>query len=153
MTAAIRPARAADAPAVAACVAAAYAVYVERLGKPPGPMLDDYAGVIAEHAVFVMTEDDAVVGVVVLIRQDGGLLLDNLAVHPDRQGRGHGGRLIDFAEAEALRRGHEALDLYTHERMTENIALYAARGYRETGRRRVRGYDRVYMRKPLQPPT
>jgi len=72
-----------------------------------------------------------------------------VAVDPDRQGRGYGGRLMDLAEAEARRRGYGALDLYTHERMTENIALYGARGYEETGRRRVRGYDRVYMRKTL----
>ena len=112
-------------------------------------MLDDYAQVIANHAVFVLTDDHAVIGVVVLIALDGSLLLDNVAVDPDHQGRGHGSRLMNFAEAEALRRGYGALDLYTHETMTENIALYAARGYGETGRRRVSGYDRVYMRKSL----
>ncbi len=40
--------------AVAACVAAAYGVYIERMGRPPGPMLDDYAEVIARHRVFVI---------------------------------------------------------------------------------------------------
>lgn len=75
--------------------------------------------------------------------------LGYVAVDPDRQGRGYGGRLMDLAEAEARRLGYGALDFYTHERMTENIALYGARGYEETGRRRVRGYDRVYMRKTL----
>jgi hypothetical protein len=59
---------------------------------------------------------------------------------------------MDFAEAEARRQGYGALDLYTHQLMTENISLYAARGYGETGRRQVRGYDRVYMRKSLQSP-
>ena len=75
--------------------------------------------------------------------------LGYVAVDPDRQGQGYGGRLMDLAEAEARRLGYGALNLYTHERMTENIALYGARGYEETGRRRVRGYDRVYMRKTL----
>lgn len=145
----VRAALETDAPAVTACVVAAYAVYVEPMGKPPGPMLDDYTKVIANHTVFVSTEDHAVIGVVVLIDQDGGLLLDNVAIHPDHQGRGHGGRLIDFAEAEARRQGHPALDLYTHKMMTGNIALYIARGYVETGRGRVSGYDRVYMRKSL----
>ncbi len=148
----IRVALEADAPAVTACVAAAYAVYVERMSKPPGPMLDDYTKVIAKHTVFVLTEDNAVIGVVVLIDQDGGLLPDNVAIHPDHQGQGHGDRLMVFAEAEARRQGYPSLDLYTHEMMTENIALYTARGYVETTRRRVSGYDRVYMRKPLQPP-
>ena len=42
-----------------------------------------------------------------------------------------------------------ALDLYSHEAMTENIALYCALGYAETGRRVEHGYPRVYLRKPL----
>jgi ribosomal protein S18 acetylase RimI-like enzyme len=145
----IRPAEAADAPAVAACVTAAYGMYVARIGKPPGPMLDDYAAVIANHWVFVLTEAGVVVGALVLIRQAGGVLLDNVAVHPDHQGRGLGRRMIDFAEAEARRRGYAALDLYTHEAMTENVAMYRALGYAETGRRIEHGYPRVYMRKPL----
>ena len=80
---AIRPAQATDAPAVTACVVAAYGIYVERMGKPPGPMLDDYAAVITDHAVFVLTDDGAIAGVLVLMRQEDGLLLDNVAVHPD----------------------------------------------------------------------
>ncbi len=147
--AAIRPAEAADAPAVAACVTAAYEMYVARIGKPPGPMLDDYAAVIANHWVFVLSEAGAVIGALVLIRQADGLLLDNVAVHPDHQGRGFGRRLIGFAEAEARRRGYQALDLYTHELMTENIGMYRALGYQETGRRVEHGYPRVYMRKRL----
>ena len=147
--AAIRAAEAADAPALAACVTAAYELYVARIGKPPGPMLDDYAAVIAKHRVFVLSEAGAVIGALVLIRLADGLLLDNVAVHPDHQGRGLGRRLIDFAEAEARRQGYAALDLYTHELMTENIGMYRALGYQETGRRVEYGYPRVYLRKRL----
>ena len=39
----IRPAKAADCAAVEAIVRAAYSIYLDRMGKPPGPMLDDYA--------------------------------------------------------------------------------------------------------------
>ena len=145
----IRPARPADAAAVAACVTAAYAMYVERMGKKPGPMLDDYAKIIGRHRVFVLDRPPGLIGVLVLKRHAGGLLLDNVAVHPDHQGRGLGRRLIAFAEDEARRLGHGALDLYSHESMTENIALYGALGYAETGRRVVGGYARVYMRKNL----
>ncbi len=147
----LRPALPADARAVSRCVAAAYSDYVSRIGKPPGPMLEDYADVIREHDVFVAVAGDVVVGVLVLIDSGGGLLLDNVAVDPDRQGRGIGRALIDLAEREARRRGHEALDLYTHERMVENIALYDRLGYRETGRRTENGYARVYMRKAFTP--
>jgi hypothetical protein len=39
----IRPAQPADRAAVEMIVRAAYSPYVARIGKPPGPMLDDYA--------------------------------------------------------------------------------------------------------------
>jgi ribosomal protein S18 acetylase RimI-like enzyme len=87
----------------------------------------------------------------VLVLEDGrdGFLLDNIAVPPERQGQGHGRVLLDFAEAEARRRGWDAVTLYTHALMTENIALYQARGYVERERRREKGFDRVYMVKRL----
>jgi hypothetical protein len=54
-----------------------------------------------------------------------------------------------FAEAEASRRGHSRIRLYTHERMVENIALYARCGYIEYERRQEQGFRRVFMRKAL----
>lgn len=145
----IRPAEPADAAAIAACVTAAYSVYLDRMDKPPGPMLDDYEQIIADHRVFVLEGPEGLAGALVLIDQDGGLLLDNVAIHPDCQGRGLGRRLVAFAEDEARRLGHESLDLYSHVTMTESIALYVSLGYLEFDRRVVRGYDRVYMRKTL----
>lgn len=145
----VRPATQTDADAVRTCVDAAYRCYVERIGKPPGPMLDDYAEVIRRHRVFVAEERGAVVGVVVLMEQGERLLLDNVAVHPSRQGRGIGKALLDFAEREALRLGHRVLRLYTHVTMHENIALYERRGYLETERRVVKGYSRIYMEKDI----
>ena len=35
--------------------------------------------------------------------------------------------------------------------MTENLAIYARLGYRETGRRTEDGYHRVFMEKLLAP--
>lgn len=145
----IRPAEPADAAAIAACVTAAYSVYLDRMDKPPGPMLDDYEQIIADHRVFVLEGPEGLAGALVLIDQDGGLLLDNVAIHPDCQGRGLGRRLVAFAEDEARRLGHESLDLYSHVTMTESIALYVSLGYLEFDRRVVRSYDRVYMRKTL----
>ncbi|MFQ5938266.1 MAG: GNAT family N-acetyltransferase [Acidiferrobacterales bacterium] len=144
---AIRPARAQDAQAISACVAAAYQLYIPRMGKPPGPMRDDYAEVIRQHRVFVLEDGDQVVGVAVLMRKGQGILLDNVAVHPGYQGRGLGRQLIEFAETEAQRQGFSHLDLYTHECMTENIEIYRKCGYIETERRAEQGYQRVYMRK------
>jgi ribosomal protein S18 acetylase RimI-like enzyme len=90
-----------------------------------------------------------IAALIVLLPKADYLLLDNIAVRPDRQGQGLGRRLIDFAESEARRLGYAELRLYTHVTMIENIALYARLGFRETGRRYNDGYDRVFMTKPL----
>ena len=74
---------------------------------------------------------------------------DNIAVQPDRQGRGLGRALIAFAEAEARRLGFAELRLYTHQKMTENIGFYKRLGFDETGRGCEAGYDRVFMRKQV----
>ena len=132
-----------------ACVESAYDHYIQRIGKPPGPMLDDYSQVVRQHQAFVAEADGQVVGVLVLIRKDEEILLDNVAVHPEFQGTGLGRRLIELAESESRRQGFKRLDLYTHERMTENIGLYERLGYAEVERRTEKGYKRVYMRKSL----
>jgi ribosomal protein S18 acetylase RimI-like enzyme len=146
----IRPARTEDAEAVSQLVEAAYRHYTARLGKPPGPMLDDYRRRIAAGQTWVLEDKGALAGVLVLEETGGSaLLLDNVAVAPSAQGRGHGRALIAFAEAEARRKGCTELRLYTHVLMTENQALYARLGFRETGRVSEKGYDRVYMAKAL----
>jgi ribosomal protein S18 acetylase RimI-like enzyme len=145
----IRAATAADVSVVRQIVEGAYRHYIARIGKPPGPMLDDYAARISEGAVWVIEEESAVTGIIVLLSSPGYLLLDNIAVTPRRQGLGLGRRLLAFAEAEAIRRGYREIRLYTHRTMTENQRLYAAIGYEETGRGTADGYDRVFMRKRL----
>jgi ribosomal protein S18 acetylase RimI-like enzyme len=146
----IRAATAADVALVAAIVDEAYRPYVARIGKPPGPMLDDYAARIDEVAVWVLEQGAVIVGLVVLLPGPNYLLLDNIAVSPSRQHLGLGRRLLAFVEAEALRRGYREVRLYTHQTMVENQRLYASIGYEEIGRGMEAGYDRVFMRKRLQ---
>jgi len=134
---------------VAGVVEAAYGHYVERMGRRPAPMDEDYDEVLREHDVRVLVDGERVVGVLVLIPEGEGLLLDNVAVHPDYQGRGWGRRLLALAEEEARRGGATFIWLYTNEKMTEDIALYTSVGYVEVERRTVRGYRRVHMRKEL----
>lgn len=145
----IRPARPEDAAAVTAVVLAAYGHYVERMGRRPAPMDEDYDEVVREHDVRVLVDGERVVGVLVLIPEGEGLLLDNVAVHPDYQGRGWGRRLLALAESEARRGGATFIWLYTNEKMTEDLALYTSLGYVEVERRTVQGYRRVHMRKEL----
>jgi ribosomal protein S18 acetylase RimI-like enzyme len=146
----LRPATGSDAAGVAALVDAAYGHYVERIGMQPGPMTDDYTAVIRDRQVTVAEHDGAIVGVVVLTVTNEGFLIENVAVHPSRRGTGLGRTLLQFAEAEARRAGFDAIHLYTHEQMTENLALYSRIGYVEYDRRPQDGFSLVYMRKQLE---
>jgi ribosomal protein S18 acetylase RimI-like enzyme len=146
----IRAATAADVPAIADIVDQAYRYYIDRIGKPPGPMLDDYAARVSEGTVWVLEEEAVIAAIIVLLPALNYLLLDNIAVSPNRQGVGLGRRLLAFAETEALRRGYCEIRLYTHQTMVENQRLYTSIGYEETGRGTEAGYDRVFMRKQLR---
>jgi ribosomal protein S18 acetylase RimI-like enzyme len=150
----IRPARPEDATAAALLVDAAYGKYVARLGRKPGPMLDDHAQRIAAGQAFVAQHDGAMAGWLVLIDVQGvegpdHLLLDNIAVAPALAGTGIGRALMRFTEAEAARRGYAEMRLYTNALMTENIAMYARAGWTETGRATVNGLNRVNFSKPV----
>ncbi len=146
----VRLAQAGDAETVRALVDDAYGHYVARIGKPPGPMLDDYARRIAANQAWVCELGGEIVGLVVLEERSDGILLDNVAVTPAAQGRGVGRALIAFAEREACRRGFDEIRLYTHVLMVENIALYEHLGFTEIGRVQEKGFNRVYMAKPLR---
>lgn len=143
----IRPADAADLQHVERIVRDAYTKYIVRIGKPPGPMLDDYALHVRNHALWVA--GDPLAGLIVLLGETDHLLLDNIAVDPARQGQGVGRMLMQFADLEARRRGYRELRLYTHETMVENIALYSRSGWVQTGRGMQDGFARVFFRKVL----
>ncbi|MFN6999407.1 MAG: GNAT family N-acetyltransferase [Elioraea tepidiphila] len=146
----IRPARTDEADAVASLVEAAYAPWVAVVGQRPGPMDDDYAARIARGEAHVVAEPSgALAGLVVIEEKGGAFWLDNVATAPAYAGKGLGRRLIRFAEAEARRRGHGAIRLYTHQRMERNIALYQGLGYAEIGRGVEHGFARVFMEKRL----
>ncbi len=144
----IRLAESADQTAVEAIVKAAYDPWVPVIGVEPLPMVADYARLIAQGRVHVLEngEPDAVI---VLVAEPDALLVENVAVRPDRQGRGLGRRLMAFAEFRARSLGLPALRLCTNEKMISNIGLYESLGYRETGRDVVDGARTVHMRKDL----
>ncbi|ANT60497.1 GNAT family acetyltransferase [Salipiger sp. CCB-MM3] len=145
----IRRAHPADLAAIEAIVETAYSPYIPRMGQKPGPMLDDYAALIAAGHVHVADLDGQVAALLVLLDQADALLLDNIAVSPAAQGRGVGRALMAFAEAEARARGHNVIRLYTHVLMRENLVLYPRLGYHETARITEKGFDRVYFEKPV----
>jgi ribosomal protein S18 acetylase RimI-like enzyme len=145
----LRPATDADVPRLTELARAAYGHYVDRLGGPPRPMTDDYADVVRGYRVTVAERKGDIVGLIVLGVGDEGFVIDNVAVDPRDQGSGVGRALLEHAEAAARRAGFDSIYLYTHEKMTENLALYSRIGYVEYDRRLHGEACLVYLRKEL----
>ena len=145
----IRLATLTDAGAVTQLVDDAYTIYIARNGKVPGPMRDDYHALIRDRKVHVLEQDGAIDGVLVLLPEPSAMLLDNIAVSPQAQGRGFGKILMQFAEDQTRASGLGKIRLYTQDIMVENIALYTRLGYAETHRAQEKGLNRVFMTKVL----
>lgn len=143
----MRRATEADVPAIARVVEAAYARYLPRMDRMPAPMTEDVLPHVRAGQVWVAGMPVSMV--ICLVAEEDGLLVENVAVHPDAQGRGAGRRLMAFAEVEARRRGVNRVRLYTNEVMIENLEFYGRLGFRETERRESDGYRRVFMEKCL----
>lgn len=145
----IRQANSADAARLGAIAARAYAKYVERLGRRPPPMDPDFASHIAAGEVHVCESDGTVVGFVIWRASGDHVFIDNVAVDPDRAGRGFGRALLAWVEARAAALGIGEMRLYTNARMTENLAMYPKLGWEVTDRRTEHGLDRFYFRKSV----
>ncbi len=150
----IRRARPADVPALHDIVERAYGVYVERIGRRPAPMDDDYAVRVTKWDVFVADEGSGRVrGLIVLEPATGYLVIANVAVDPEHQGTGIGRALLAHAEEFALENGLDEVRLFTNVKMTENQRLYRRLGYEETGRQIASEFARVYFTKRLNSPS
>ena len=147
----IRFANLSDVPAIDACAREAYAKYVKRIGREPAPMVADFAALVEKRHVRVSTDmSDNIEGFVIFYPQDSHMHLENVAVANKHRGKGIGRRLIAFCEAEAVRLGYDSVELYTNEKMTENLALYPLLGYVEFDCRTEDGFNRIYFRKVLK---
>ena len=147
---AIRKAVQSDLLEIESCAAAAYAMYVDRIGRAPAPMVADFASAIEKEQLYVALEDEQLEGFVVFYPQRDHLHLENVAVGPEFQKRGIGSGLIDFVEQQARAEGYCRIELYTNAKMTENLELYPRLGYQQFDRRIENGFDRVYFCKTLE---
>jgi GNAT superfamily N-acetyltransferase len=147
----MRPARPDEAEAVRALVEAAFARHVAAVGRRPAPMDDDHAARIARGQQYVADGDEpgTLAASIVLVDEADHLVVNNVAVAPDRQRQGHGRALLTFAEDEARRRGLAEVRLHTHARMADNLIMYPRLGYVESGRELQGGFDRVLFVKAL----
>ena len=147
----MRRARSDEAAAVAALVEAAFARHVEAVGRRPAPMDDDHAARIARGEQWVRDAEGGggLASSIVLVDNGDHLVVNNVAVRPDLQGRGLGRELLTFAETEAVRRGFGEIRLHTNAAMADNILMYPKLGYTEVGRETRGGFHRVLFLKPL----
>ncbi|MFK7854731.1 MAG: GNAT family N-acetyltransferase [Granulosicoccus sp.] len=132
------------------CAKAAFEPYVERIGKEPAPMQADFISHIKNEQIFVFEQDNDVLAYAVFYRQDDHVFLENIAVHPLHAGKGYGTQLLFFIEQCALDWNLPRIELYTHVKMVESIALYHSLGYIQIDHRTEHGFDRVYYLKTLQ---
>lgn len=145
----IRTAGQGDLAAIERIVRDAFSIYIPRMDREPGPMLQDYAAHVAAGNAFVLDEGGQILGLSVLLDEPDHLLLDVVAVDPAAQGKGVGRRLVAHCEAEAARRGFAEVRLYTNEAMEEVVSLYRHLGFVETHRAVDGGYRRIFMAKPV----
>ncbi len=140
----IRQAEHLDAEPLSACIDAAYDVYAARIPDLP-PVSADCAGEIATHQVWVAEIASVIVGGLVLVPDDGFMLLANVAVHPDHKGAGLGRAFMALAETEALEQGYHEMRLTTHVDMPENVRLYTRLGWEGA----ARDGNRISMKKTI----
>ena len=86
-----------------------------------------------EHAIDLLIVDGALAGLIEMIMRPDYLWIENVAVAPERQGRGYGRLLLAHAERRAAEAGRSALRLQTNAAFAANLALYAKSVTRSTG--------------------
>jgi GNAT superfamily N-acetyltransferase len=148
----IRPAVPADAEVIGSLTRAAYAKWVALIGREPLPMQADYERAVAEHTIDLLFVDRALAGLVETILRPDHLWIENLAVAPERQGRGFGRILLDQAERRAIQSGRFEIRLQTNQAFAANVALYAKLAYAIDRTEPFRGGMLVHMSKRIEPP-
>lgn len=135
--------------AITTLVTEAFTRYIDRIGKPPAPMLADYTSLVGTTRVWVLEDNASLVAMIVVVPRGDHVVVETIAVAPGVQGGGHGQRLLERAERDAAELGVAEVRLSTNEAMTENLAYYPRRGYVETGRGAEDGYQRVFFSKTV----
>ncbi|KAL3488739.1 acyl-CoA N-acyltransferase [Aspergillus germanicus] len=141
----------ADIERIESMIRAAFTKYIERIGKPPSPLLLNYNEIIQTHEVYVLQDKSTIQGSIILeaVDESNTLEVGSLVVDPAAQGRGYGRILMEFAEERARAQARRALTLYTNVKMWENLGLYRKLGFVEVGRRVQDGYERVFFEKDI----
>ena len=145
----IRRASSVDVADISRLTREAYAPWVARVGREPLPMTADYEAAVRDHLVDLAFWDGALCALVELVAEPDCLLIENLAVAPDHQGKGLGGTLLRHAESQARELGFGSVRLYTNRAFGSNVEFYQHHGYAIEREEPFMGGLTVYMRKPL----
>ena len=145
----IRPAVLQDAARIRELTRTAYAKWVALIGREPLPMQADYDRAVREHAIDLLTAGDTLVGLIETILRPDYLWIENVAVAPDRQGRGYGRLLIAHAETRAAAAGRGEIRLQTNGAFAANLTLCARLGYAIVSTEVFRGGTAVTMMKRI----
>ncbi len=156
-TPALRLATIADAPAIAATIAAAFAQYRGKLVPESGAFgetADAIAAELAKDAGAIVAERNGeILACVITSLLEGDLYFGRLAVLPSARGLGLARRLIEAVEEDARRRGLPGVRLGVRVVLTDNQRLFSSLGYREISREAHPGFDHptsINMRKALE---
>ena len=145
----LRRAVAADAAAIKQVVDAAYERWVPVIGRKPGPMMTDYVAATGRSLIDLHEIDNRPVALIEMRPKNDHLLIVNVAVSPNTQGRGLGRALMVHAEPVAQSLGLKETRLYTNTLMASNIAFYSDLGYqRDREEAFMQGYV-LHMSKAL----
>jgi len=85
--------------------------------------------------IFVLRNSSRIIGMINLLitisTAEGGfvLLLEDLVVHADHRGQGHGGRLLNHAVGFAREKGFVRITLLTHRDDERVVAFYRRHGF------------------------
>ena len=118
-----------DACAVRQLTREAYAKLIPVIGREPKPMNADYGTALLHHRIDLLYVDGALVGLIETVDEGDQLLVENVAVAPEFQGRGLGAKLMAHADDIARSRGHTRTRLYTNQLFAENVELYLRLGF------------------------
>ena len=94
----LRRATAADVANIRTLTRSAYAKWVPVIGREPQPMTADYERAVADHIIDVWEKCDELLALIEVVPTSDYLLIENVAVRPDQQGKGLGSKLLDHAE-------------------------------------------------------
>ena len=124
----------------------AYEKYIERMGKEPAPMRPV---IQKEDVVFICEDNKQIIAFAILVKINDQIILDNIAVDPSHQKKGIGNNFIKFIEQYLIKKKFDKYQLYTNEKMFENIKWYQKIGFKIFKKVTEKGYNRIYFEKEL----